>query len=299
MQPKLIIHGGAGSALDNGGSREAVAALLAEVVAQVYADLAAGGSAAAAVIKGCELLEDEPLFNAGTGAVLQEDGQIRLSAGFMDGQRQAFSGVINASRVQHPIQMAAYLQTHLDRIVASEGAVELAREMNLTPYNPLTPKRLEEWLRLQSLSAHERFATSVVADSPTPLRTGTIGVVALDATGTVVAGTSTGGRGFERIGRVSDSATPAGNYANAAAGVSCTGVGEDILDEGLATRVVVRVTDGMSLQAALDKSFAEARDRDREFGAIALSSQGDVGWAHTTAVLLAAYHDGVQIGLTF
>ncbi|MFQ3585197.1 MAG: isoaspartyl peptidase/L-asparaginase [Cyanobacteriota bacterium] len=289
-QPKLIIHGGAGSALDGENSVETVRGSLRRVVESTYELLRAGQSAEAAVLHACQLLEDDPLYNAGTGSVLQSDGQIRMSAALMNGANQAFSGVINVSRVQHPIVMAQALQSSPDRVVAEQGAAELARELKLPLYDPSTLKRVQEWLQLRQAHPPARVLTS--------LTMGTIGAVALDQQGQISVGTSTGGRGFERLGRVSDSATPAGTYASAEAGVSCTGVGEDILDECLAARIVVRVEDGMSLKAAVAKSFQEARQRSRAFGAIALSRAGEIAWETTTDMLLAAYHDGQGIGFT-
>ena len=127
---------------------------------------------------------------------------------------------------------------------------------------------------------------------------GTIGVVVLDSYGSLAVGTSTGGKGFERIGRVSDSAMPAGNYANIYAAVSCTGIGEDIIDECLAAKIVVRVTDGMSLEDAMQRSFSEASKNQRDLGAIALDATGKISWGKTSQVLLAAYHDGLTIADT-
>jgi L-asparaginase len=94
---------------------------------------------------------------------------------------------------------------------------------------------------------------------------------------------------------VSDSATPAGNYANEFAGVSCTGIGEDILDEALAPTVVVRATDNGSLFRAMDRTITEGNDRERRFGAIAIARNGEVVWGKTTELLLCVYHDGEQI----
>jgi L-asparaginase len=122
--------------------------------------------------------------------------------------------------------------------------------------------------------------------------------VALDSAGRLAVGTSTGGKGFERIGRVSDSATPAGNYASLHAAVSCTGIGEDILDECLAARIVVRVTDGMPLAAAFERSFREASQHNRDFGAIGLDATGAIAWGKTSPTLLAAYHTGDRRGDT-
>ena len=296
IQPKVIIHGGAGSSLHGKGSLDLVRQSLVQILHQIYAQLQVGVSAQEAVVLGCQLLEDDPRFNAGTGSVLQSDGQIRMSASFMDGAMQRFSGVINVTRIQHPINLAHYLQNSPDRILSDYGASELSRDLQLPVFNPLTEQRLTEWLQ----DRKDNFARSmanVVAESMEQGR-GTIGVVALDTQGKIAAGTSTGGKGFERIGRVSDSATPAGNYANGNAGVSCTGIGEDIIDECLAAKIVIRVTDGLSLVGAMEKSMAEAHQRGRDLGAIALDATGTIVWGKTSEMLLAAYHTGSTIGDT-
>lgn len=305
MQPKLIIHGGAGSSLHGKGGVETVRRSLYPVIEEVYSLLLAGTSATEAVVRGCQLLEDDPLFNAGTGSVLQSDGQIRMSAALMDGITQRFSGVINVSRVQHPIDLAQTLQTSPDRILSDLGAAELLRELQLPSYDPMTERRLQEWLLERQENFVKKMATVVAEDAEDiPLagqsnaRRGTIGVVVLDAEGQLAAGTSTGGKGFERIGRVSDSAMPAGNYATPFAAVSCTGIGEDIIDECLAARIVVRVTDGRSLLDAMTRSFAEADRNQRDLGAIALDATGAIAWGKTSEVILAAYHNGERIGDT-
>lgn len=301
VQPKLIIHGGAGSSLQGKGGLIAVRNSLSKIVADIYTLLLNGGTATEAIVKGCQMLEDEPRFNAGTGSVLQSDGQIRMSASMMDGTTGRFSGVINVSRVKNPIAMALFLQSSDDRVLSDYGAAELARELQIPIYNGLTDLRLQEWT-LERQGNFQRTMAGVVAEPEMALSSnagrGTIGVVALDGYGKLAAGTSTGGKGFERIGRVSDSAMPAGNYANIHAGVSCTGIGEDIIDECLAAKVVVRVTDGMSLQDAMQKSFTEAKKNNRDFGAIALDATGMISYGKTCEVLLAAYHNGENIGDT-
>jgi L-asparaginase len=300
VQPKLIIHGGAGSSLKGKGGAEAVRRSLYQVIEEVYALLVSGASASAAAVRGCQLLEDDPRFNAGTGSVLQSDGQIRMSAALMDGIAQRFSGVINVSRIKNPIDLAQVLQESPDRVLSDYGSADLMRELQMPIHDPLTEIRLQEWIQERQGNFTKEMA-GVVAEkelvSPNAGR-GTIGVVALDAQGRLAAGTSTGGKGFERIGRVSDCAMPAGNYATALAAVSCTGIGEDIIDECFAARVVVRVIDGASLHAAFDRSFREAEQRQRDFGAIGIDHTGSIAWGKTSEVLLAAYHDGKQVGDT-
>lgn len=293
IQPKLIIHGGAGTSLKGKGGLEAVRQSLHQIVREVYQLLLHGKSATEAVIRGCQLLEDEPRFNAGTGSVLQSDGQIRMSASLMDGFKQRFSGVINVSRVKNPINLAEKLQNEDDRILSDYGSAELLRELNFPIYDPLTDLRLQEWIEERKENFSRKMAGVIAEDNE--VRRGTIGVVALDNQGRISAGTSTGGKGLERIGRVSDSAMPAGNYANQFAGVSCTGIGEDIIDECLAAKVVIRVTDGLSLAESMKKSMQEAFDNQRDLGAIAISNDGKIVCGKTSEVILSAYHNGVKI----
>ena len=163
VQPKLIIHGGAGSSLKGKGGLEAVRRSLHAVVEQVYALLLAGASAREAVVHGCQLLEDDPRFNAGTGSVLQSDGQIRMSAALMEGLSQRFSGVINVSRVQNPIQLALALQDSPDRVLSDFGAAELLRELEVPLYDPVTEIRLQEWI-LERQGNFSKEMAGVVAE---------------------------------------------------------------------------------------------------------------------------------------
>ena len=294
VQPKLIVHGGAGSSLSGKGGVDIVRKSLYRIVEEVYELLQGGATATEAVVRGCQLLEDDPLFNAGIGSVLQSDGQIRMSASLMDGEAQRFSGTINVSRVQHPIELAQTLQQQSDRVLSDVGSAELARDLAVPVFDPMTDKRLKEWLGDRDEN-FKRTMADVVAEPPGH---GTIGVVSLDSQGRLAAGTSTGGKGFERIGRVSDSAMPAGNYATDRAAVSCTGIGEDIIDECLAAKIVIRVTDGLSLEEAMDRSISEADGNKRDLGAIAIDSTGAISWGKTSEVILAAFHDGENIGDT-
>ena len=299
VQPKLIIHGGAGGHIKSDRGEAKVRQALHDIVAEVYQLLEEGKSAVDAVVRGCQLLENQPTFNAGTGSVLQSDGQIRMSAALMDGAKQRFSGIINVSRIQHPIELAKFLQDETDRVISDFGSNELLRELKVPIYDPLVDIRLQEWIQERDENFDKDMA-GVVAEEALihEPRKGTIGVVALDCHGKVAAGTSTGGKGLERIGRVSDSAMPAGNYADTSAGVSCTGIGEDIMEECLAAKVVIRVTDGMSLPEAMQKSMTESRSRNRDLGAIAIAADGTICWGKTSEIILAAYHDGREIGDT-
>lgn len=284
ITPKLIIHSGAPLPGDNFDITK-VGPALHEIVEEVYALLLKGSDAVEAVVKGCQLLEDNDQFNAGpTGSHHQSDSKIRMSASLMDGVAQSFSGVINVSRAKNPIELAQALQTQSDRVRSDYGKGELVNELNCPTYNPQEIESIRLEGKLPPIHESNR---------------GTIGVVALDSQGRLAAGTSTGGKSNEdKIGRVSDSAMPAGNYANEFAAVSCTGLGEDIIDECLAARIVIRVTDGLSLKEAMERSMEESFRRKRDFAAISIAANGEIVWGKTSDFLHAAYHHGKTIGDT-
>lgn len=294
--PRLIVHGGAGRALRDPERADAVRAALAQVRDELVAALADGVSAREVVVLGCRRLEDAPTFNAGTGSVLQSDGQVRMSAALMDAapDRPRFSGVVNARRVQNPVELADALQGARDRVLDGQGAAELARALGVPVFDPVVPRRLREWLR----EREESFEADMADVTAHERGHGTVGVVAQDASGALAAATSTGGRGFEHIGRVSDSATPAGNYATQAAGVSCTGIGEDILDACLAARLVVRAEDGQPLHEVMARSMRESQAQSHQLAAIAIDASGVIAWGKTTDILLASWHDGQRAGDT-
>ncbi len=305
--PRLIIHGGAGSALEDPSRGERIRRALVAVLNPVYEMLEGGATAREAVVEGCRRLEDDPTFNAGTGSAIQSDGQVRMSASLMDGERQSFSGVINAMRLAHPIELADFLQDGRDRVLADSGATELMRELGVPLHDPVVERRFRRWIGERE-RGFAREAVHVVAEDdrgpeddhgPEDDRSkGTIGVVAFDQQGRLCAGTSTGGRGFERIGRVSDSATPAGNYADKHCAVSATGIGEHIIDACLSARICVRVADGMSLHQAMERSMKECDERGFNLGAIAIDHNGNIGWCKTSDILLAAFRVGADVSDT-
>jgi L-asparaginase len=251
----LIIHGGAGAREGMHTGLQDYGLSLRRILPAAW-EVLQKADAREAVLHAVRLLEDDPLFNAGLGSRLQKDGAARMSAALMDGTKGRFSGVINVERVQHPIDVAAALGGVRHRVLAGEYATRFARSIGIPDFDPVTPHRLAE---------HQRRLAG---------ETGTVGAVALDRDGSIWVATSTGGVGFETPGRVSDSATVAGTYADRGVGVSCTGVGEDIVDHGAATRIAVRVTDGLALEAAIGRTLEEADRRGLEYGLIAVGRDG-------------------------
>jgi L-asparaginase len=119
--------------------------------------------------------------------------------------------------------------------------------------------------------------------------------VALDNDGNIAVATSTGGKGFELVGRISDSATVAGNYANAFCGVSMTGVGEDIVSNATATKIVTRVTDGFSIATAFAKTFDELLPYDGFAGAIGIDNLGNIFHQDSHPTMVFASYDGEKL----
>ncbi len=283
--PAVVIHGGAGSALDDDVRERNVRTALEGILDELWSELRDGKPATVIAESGCEKLEDCPYFNAGRGSKIQGDGSIRMSAGLMDGQRRAFSGVINVEEVKNPIEIARHLQTEDDRVVDGRGAAVVARQMSLPVFDPMVERRFERWVDEVRRRRLGDETSGQTVPEPAP-GTGTVGVVVRDDQGRLSASTSTGGRGHERVGRVSDTATVAGNYATASGAVSCTGTGEDIVDEALAARIVVRMDGGTAMAEAIRRAFDDAIG-DRRMAAVVVDADGEMDWEKTTEVLLA------------
>ncbi|MBC7643039.1 MAG: isoaspartyl peptidase/L-asparaginase [Flavobacterium sp.] len=275
---KIIIHGGFFSeSSTNLETKIAKQIALQRIVRKSY-DFLQSNSALETVVFAVSQLEDDELFNAGIGSQIQSDGKIRMSAAIMDGDTQKFSGVINIEEVKNPIQVAQVLMQEDDRVLGGRGATNYARINGFGVFSTEIPQRVAEYeFKLKSLGI------------------GTVGCVALDKYGKIAVATSTGGKGFELVGRISDSATVAGNYANQFCGVSLTGVGEDIVSNATATKIVTRVTDGFSLKEAFDKTFGELLPYDGFAGAIAIDNQGNMYHQDSHPSMVFASYDGVDM----
>lgn len=275
---KIILHGGffseSSTSLQTKTEKQNA---LRDIVSE-SAKYLATHSALDTVVYAVGLLENDPLFNAGTGSQIQSDGIIRMSAAIMDGQTQKFSGVINIEAVKNPVQVALQLMAEDDRVLGGEGAIAFARKRGFEFFSTETAQRREEFQA-------KRAAVG----------TGTVGCVALDAEGRIAVATSTGGKGFELPGRISDSATVAGNYANGVCGVSLTGVGEDIVSGAVAAKIVTRVTDGFSLEQAFAKTFEELKPFDGFAGAIAIDNKGHIFYQDSHPKMVFALFDGERV----
>lgn len=272
---KIIIHGGFFSeSSTNNETKIAKQKALLQIAKDGYAYMQ-NHSALETVVYTVSLLENNDLFNAGIGSQIQSDGKIRMSASIMDGTTLKMSGVINIEEVKNPVFVAQQLLDCEDKVLGGSGATAFARRNGFEVFSTEIPQRKAEY--------EEKVAGN---------GQGTVGCVALDNQGKIAAATSTGGKGFEVPGRISDSATVAGNYANEFCGVSLTGVGEDIVSGAVAAKIVTRVTDGFTLKDAFAKTFQELKPFDGFAGAISIDKDGNVFHQDSHPSMVFASFDG-------
>lgn len=292
----LVIHGGAGTILRENMTREQEAdyrATLEDALRAGHAALDGGGEALDAVTAAINVMEDSPLFNAGRGAVFTHDGRNALDAAIMDGTRRRAGAVAGVEDVKNPIDLARLVMEESPHVMlAGRGAETFAREQGI-PSTPAEYFRTERrWRALQDALAEEEGASDTDggderdASRPDPSSTarkfGTVGAVALDRSGRVAAGTSTGGMTNKRWDRIGDvPIIGAGTYAEEGCGVSTTGWGEYFIRNVVAHDICARTRYmGVGLAEAVRAVIFDVLEpqQPETGGAIALSGDGEVAW---------------------
>lgn len=273
----ILVHGGAGDVaaervpLHVAGCERAAAAGAAV--------LQAGGSALDAVQRAVEVLEDDPCFNAGTGACLNADGAIELDASIMDGSTLRAGGVCALAPFKNPIAIARrVMDASRHVLLAGEGAARFAQEQGFARADPSS--MITDLARARLAAAQAKRATEGWAG-------GTVGAVARDAGGRVAAATSTGGMVNKLAGRVGDSPiVGAGTYADdATAACSTTGHGEAMIRVCLAkTASDATRTAGAEHAARASLAMMHARTGGTG-GAILAARDGSLGLARTTRTM--------------
>ncbi len=292
----IICHGGAGI-LDD---KAAYAAGLTEAIEEGYRLLRQSASAAEVVVTAVKILEDNPLYNAGTGSALTIDGQVEMDASVMT-QDGRFGGVAGIADVKNPILVAEKVMTETDHLlVCAGGATAFARKMGFAEYHAVTEraraglkKVVDHGSRYFHKMNRQRFPDGVPpepgTESPPEAKLGTVGAVAIDKRGNLAAATSSGGIVGRMAGRVGDSAIlGAGTYAGPSGAVSCTGHGEEIMRKLLAKDIVDRMAT-MPASVAMTLVVSEARRKKLMFGAIGFDARGSICYGHTTPDLAYGY----------
>jgi beta-aspartyl-peptidase (threonine type) len=314
----IVVHGGAGvierSALGPKGDAAYRAALTTATEAGAKV-LDRGGSALDAVEATIQILEDDPLFNAGRGAVFTSEGKNELDASIMDGSNLKAGAVAGVTRTRHPISLArAVMEKSPYVMMIGSGADAFAARAGLEQVDPSFFFTEARWQSLVKQLTKEgrpippRPAGAPPPGAPVPVaripqlfqieestdthRSGTTGVVALDRQGNIAAGTSTGGLQAKMPGRVGDSPIiGAGTYAsNQSCAVSATGTGEYFIRLGVAREICNLVAfKGMGLQQAADQVIhKELEALHGDGGVIALTPDGQTAFSFNTPGMFRA-----------
>jgi len=291
--PSLALHGGAGGRV--GDQTLAGRAPYAEGLHAAYRAgwrvLAAGGAALDAVCASVQVLEDDPLFNAGRGAALTATGHAELDASVMTGSGLA-GAVAAAKYARNPVKLARAVMEHTQHVLIVDPDVEFLERYGLEVVNRgyfITKTRQQQLERVME-------GRAVAA------RHGTVGAVARDAGGRVAAATSTGGMTGQADGRVGDSPiVGAGVYArDNVVAISCTGDGEAFIRGVVAYDVAARIRyAGAGLAEAVRETFEqELTRRGSTGGLIAVGGDGRIVVAHNSAAMFSARGSGPEPSLT-
>lgn len=268
----LVIHGGAGAMPRDleASRREAYVASMAAALRLGCAALQEGESSIDVVATVITALEDDPLFNAGKGAVMTREGRHELDASLMQGWDHSCGAVAGVRTVKNPIQLARAVMEHTPHVLlAGEGAEAFAVTRGMQPVPNAyftTDRRREQWERRRD-AEH-----------------GTVGAVALDREGHLAAGTSTGGMTMKQWGRVGDSPiVGAGTYADdGTCAVSATGTGEEFIRHGVARAISARMELAGESVGEAARHLIEETLQPGDGGVIALSHTGEVAMHHST-----------------
>jgi len=274
----VLIHGGAGDVPAERVPRHVDGVrLAAQAAAEV---LSSGGSALDAVERAVLVLEDDPSFNAGTGACLNHDGLVELDAAIMEGTHLRAGGVCALPPFPNPVAIArAVLQQGRHVLLAGEGAARFAIEHGFTATTSqamTTDTARARWKAVREKGENEGWAG------------GTVGCVARDPRGGVAAATSTGGRVNKHVGRIGDSPIPgAGNYADDDGGAcSVTGDGEAVLRLCLGKRAVDLMGDRVHPEEAARAVIRTLGARTSGTGGVILVDRtGRLGLARNTRTM--------------
>ncbi|MDI6840516.1 MAG: isoaspartyl peptidase/L-asparaginase family protein [bacterium] len=281
----VIVHGGAGKIENMVKRRKAII----EICKLGYGILKNGGTAIDAVERVIVELEDNPFFNAGTGAVLNIEGEAELDAAIMMDD-MACGAVACIKKVKNPILVARKVMEETDHVMlVGDGATRFARLTGFPPYNPVTARRkkmlqkglkeLKEGKTPHYLSKIRKFIQKF----------GTVGACAIDKEGKLASATSTGGTFMRLPGRVGD--TPligAGTYACEWGAVSCTGHGECIIKLCLA-KTTCDAMKSMNAQKAINLALKIAGKHGCECGLIGIDKRGGVGFGFNTDEMIWTY----------
>ena len=298
MPIAIIVQGGAGIVTPE--RAEGVQEGCKEAALVGWRILQAGGSALDAVEAAVRSLEDNPMYNAGTGACLTSDGNIELDAGIMEGHTLQVGAVACVELIKNPISLAREVLASPHVLLVGKGVQEFALErgIHLCEIDELaTERQYQIWLEAKAQASgeseeepryHRREVASIEAREE---KHGTVGAVAIDMTGRLAAATSTGGIPNQYPGRVGDSPlVGCGFYADDNAAVSCTGYGEDFTRLLIAKRAADFVAQGQTAREAAETVIAFLGSKATGTGGLVIADRkGNIGFAWNSKNMKHAY----------
>ena len=277
----LVIHGGAGTITRANMSPEAekqFTTALETALKTGFAVLARNGSSLDAVEAAIRIMEDDPLFNAGKGAVFTHDGKNELDAAIMDGKTKRAGSVAGVTIIKNPISAArAVMEKSPHVMMSGRGAELFATKMGLQIVDPSYFWTERRWKSLQQELLKEQNPKAEFVPIE-PKKFGTVGALALDRAGNLAAGTSTGGITNKQYGRIGDAPIiGAGTYAdNESCAVSASGQGEFFIRWTVAYDIAALMKyRGMSVKDAANEVIMKKLPKEGEGGVIALDRNGN------------------------
>ena len=286
----IVIHGGAGSSPQQLGekSRQGREAAVERVLKIGNELLASGGTSLDAVERVIRAMEDDPIFNAGRGAVFNSAGGHELDASIMDGRDLGCGAVAGVSVVKNPISLARLVMTKTRHVLlAADGADRFGKEMGVDLVAQdyfSTEAARRRWEKSKKQEAVDKSKKGARLGFPNETYLGTVGCVALDRFGNIAAGTSTGGLSNKKYGRIGDSPiVGAGTYAdNRTCGVSCTGIGEHYIRNAIAYDISAQMKyTKCTVQEAVDTAITKTL-KPGYGGIIALDRKGNIAAGYNT-----------------
>ena len=281
----IVLHGGAGWFANLSDDQQAaIKDKMKEAMDAGYSILESGGTSGDAVIASITILEDSPLFNAGKGSVFTSEATQEMDASIMRGNDHAAGAVASVSVVKNPIKLAKHVMENTPHVMfVGEGAESLAKTGGLEIVDPDYFFSQQKFEALQRAQAKENLKED---------KLGTVGAVALDSSGNITAGTSTGGMTNKLPGRVGDSPIiGAGTWAdNESCGVSATGHGEFFIRYNVSKEICDRVKYlGKSIRDASDQLISELKAIEADGGVIVLNKKGEAAMSFNTPAMARAY----------
>lgn len=307
----IAVHGGAGTIRRENmtpDDERNYRAVIARALDSGHRILMQGGTSLDAVCAAVQVFEDDPLFNAGKGAVLTHDGKIELDASIMDGKSGKAGAVASVSRIKNPVIAARAVMEKTDHVLLGGSGAEQFAALNsiemVEPgyfYTEHRQDQLEQAKKKAAVQLDHDGASKTTESPQTDDKFGTVGAVALDCDGNLAAATSTGGLTNKLYGRIGDSPIiGAGTYAdNATAAVSGTGIGEFFMRGLIAYDVAARMKYlRLPLSDAVELVIDTAlQQRGGQGGIIALDANGNVKFGFNTEGMYRGYmkSDGVAV----